>query len=103
VTETIGKCIHQDAIFGRLGGEEFAILCRYSIEENVIKQLENIREKVAALKIKTGSASVIQCTISTGVIKADENVKNLDELLHRADRLLYKAKGSGRNKTVFRI
>ncbi|MEA3469442.1 MAG: diguanylate cyclase, partial [Thermodesulfobacteriota bacterium] len=46
---------------------------------------------------------VIQCTISTGVVKTDKTIRTLDELLHRADELLYKAKGSGRNKTIFRI
>ena len=103
VTASIAEVIQPDAVLGRLGGEEFAILCRYPVQQDVMKQLELIRKKVAALEIITDTSERIQCTISIGVVKADEDTGSLDELLHRADKFLYKAKGLGRNKTVFRI
>ena len=51
----------------------------------------------------TEQGELIQCTISMGVVTSDETIKNLDVLLTQADKLLYMAKGSGQNKTIFRI
>jgi len=103
VTGVIGENIDDGSIFGRLGGEEFAVVCRHPDQECVAESLELIREKVEQLELKSESGELIRCTISEGVAKVDETINNLDELLQRADEMLYKAKGSGRNKAVFRI
>lgn len=58
---------------------------------------------MAQLVTRTEHDDLIKCTISIGLVKTDETIRTLDELLNRADELLYKAKGSGRNKTIFRI
>jgi len=65
--------------------------------------MEQIRTEVAGLEIHAGTAESIHCTISIGVVKNDGTTKTLDDLLHKADSFLYKAKGLGRNKTIFRI
>ena len=104
VTGTISEHLEKESIFGRLGGEEFAIICRYPAQKDAVKHLDLIREKVKQLEIRTERGDLIRCTIiSIGLVKTDETTRNLDDLLHRADELLYKAKGSGRNKTIFRI
>lgn len=103
VTGILSECIKKDTILGRLGGEEFAVVWRTPSLEAATKHLELIRKKIANLKITTDHGDIIQCTISIGVVKADETIQTLDELLHQADYFLYKAKGQGRNKTVFRI
>ncbi len=102
VAGAISEHIEKEAILGRLGGEEFAIICRYRVQKDVVNYLELIRENVEQLEIKTERGDLIQCTISVGVVKTDETIRSLDELLQRADELLYEAKGSGRNKTMFR-
>ena len=103
VTGIIGENIDKDTVFGRLGGEEFAVVCRHPRQEQVVERLESIRNKVEQLEIRNEKGELIRCTISEGIAKTDETTKNLDELLHRADEMLYKAKGSGRNKAIFRI
>jgi len=103
VAETISKHIKKDTLLGRLGGEEFAIICRYPVQKDAEKHLELIREKVEQLKIRTEHDDIIQCTVSIGVVKKDETIRDLDEFLNRADELMYKAKGLGRNKTIFRV
>lgn len=103
VTGVIGENLDEDSVFGRLGGEEFGVVCRHPNQDDVVKRLELIREKVEQLEIRSESGELIRCTISEGVAKADELTRNLDELLHRADKMLFKAKGSGRNKAIFRI
>jgi len=103
VAATILEYLEKEAILGRVGGEEFAIICRYPSEQDAAKSLELIREKVEQLAIRTEDGDVVRCTISIGVAKADNSIRSLDDLLHRADELLYRAKGSGRNRTIFRI
>ncbi|MEA1924062.1 MAG: diguanylate cyclase [Pseudomonadota bacterium] len=103
VTRVIGENIDEDSVFGRLGGEEFAVVCCHPDQECVVERLELIREKIEQLEVRSESGELIRCTISEGVALADKTIGNLDELLQRADEMLYKAKGSGRNKAVFRI
>ena len=103
VTRVVGENIDEGSVFGRLGGEEFAVICRYPNQDDVVARLESIREKVEQLETRSVGGELIRCTISEGVAKADETTHNLDELLQRADEMLYKAKGSGRNKAIFRI
>ena len=103
VAETISEHLNEEAIFGRLGGEEFAVIDQYSVEEDALDNLGLIRKKIEQLEIRTEHGDLVQCTISIGIVRIDKTIKNLDELLNRADKLLYEAKGSGRNKTIFRI
>ncbi len=103
VTGVISENIDDNSVLGRLGGEEFAVVCHHSSQEQVVARLESIREKVEQLEVRNEKDELIRCTISEGIAKTDATTKNLDELLNRADEMLYKAKGSGRNKAIFRI
>ena len=103
VTGVISGILDEDSVFGRLGGEEFAIICHHANQKFVVDKLESIRKQVEQLEIMSEDGELIKCTISEGVAKVDGTTRNLDELLQRADEMLYKAKGSGRNKTIFRI
>ena len=102
VTKTISKCISDDTIFGRMGGEEFGLVCNADSEDEILKKAEKIRETIGKLKITLGDGSVISCTISEGISKASNDINTLDLLLKEADIALYKAKGSGRNRVIFR-
>jgi len=84
-------------IFGRLGGEEFGLIC----DKEEIENIKELRKKIENLTIKTDDNREVKFTISIGIAKKG-NHKNIDELLHDADLNLYDAKGSGRNKIVFR-
>ncbi len=103
VTGAISGIIDEDSVFGRLGGEEFAIICHYDNQEFVVNKLESIRKEVEQLEVMSEKGELIKFTISEGVAKVDGTIRNLDELLQCADEMLYKAKGAGRNKTIFRI
>ncbi len=102
VIKTFAKIVKnifgEESIFGRLGGEEFAIIC--DNKENLDK-IEKLRKEVEGYEIYSKSEK-IKFTISIGIAKKNKNHKNIDELLHEADLNLYDAKGSGRNKIVFR-
>lgn len=102
ITKSISENIKQEAIFGRIGGEEFAIVCYAQSKDEVINCMEDVRKKIEDLEIITDDGVVVKCTISEGIFKAKEETKSLDELLNEADKALYEAKGAGRNKAIFR-
>ncbi len=101
VTDTISKLISDDDIFGRLGGEEFTILCEANSVEEVSQKVEGIRKAIEDLEEKYED-TIVKFTISNGISKKHSDNDNLDELLKRADEALYEAKDTGRNKVCFR-
>ncbi len=102
VAEVVEKNIINATVFGRIGGEEFAIICHETSSDRVEEKIDSLRKMVEALEINIENNEVIKVTISEGVSAADEETKTLDDLLKRADEALYDAKGSGRNRVVFR-
>jgi len=102
VTKAISDYLPSNAIFGRLGGEEFAIVTNSLSYNNIKDKIEDIRKLIENLEIKSDDGDIISCTISEGLAKATTDTKNLDELLKEADKALYEAKGSGRNRVIFR-
>ena len=102
VANTIKNSICKDTIFGRLGGEEFAIVCTTTSEEKVQELVEKIRVDIESLEVLNDDNKIIKFTISLGIKKATSETLDLDELLKDADEALYEAKKSGRNKSIFR-
>lgn len=93
--------IGNDGIFGRMGGEEFsAIICYDSNRENALKIAEKIRIAVENLVVPLDNLSIF-FTISIG-ISFSESAKSFESLLKEADRNLYKAKHTGKNKVVYK-
>ena len=101
VTKTISTFMDEQSIFGRLGGEEFAFICNNKPYETIIKKVEKIRYAIEQLEITTEDNKVVKFTISSGISKKQLDTKNLDNLLKKADDLLYQAKKKGKNKVIF--
>lgn len=101
VADTIGNRLPPETVFGRLGGEEFAILFPGADPETVMAAMDGIRQAVADLVISLEEA-ILSCTISCGLASRTADTGNIDALLHDADQALYQAKGSGRNRVIFR-
>ena len=82
----------------RYGGEEFIILIRRnSLENTATKIAERVRSLVQATDYDWNGTK-ISVTVSLGVatLNAGENIP--DPMVHRADKALYLAKQSGRNR-----
>jgi len=85
---------------GRYGGEEFAILLPGLTLEAAAIVAERIREKIAGAKINV-DGNPIAITASFGVASFPApGVVDLNDLLKAADKALYAAKESGRNRVV---
>jgi len=102
VTKIIGESVQSDSIFGRIGGEEFAIICSASSKEYVINSMESIRDNISKASVLTDNNEVVKFTISNGISKVTDETSSVDNFLKEADIALYEAKGSGRNKVIFR-
>ena len=102
IAQTINDSISKDSIFGRMGGEEFAILCNKNSKDEIIQKIELLRELIENTEVVLNDGNIVKCTISNGIAKADEDTNTLDSLLKSADIALYEAKGNGRNRVVFR-
>ncbi len=86
---------------GRLGGEEFAALLPETGAEGAIVVAERLRSAIEALSVDLDDGSVIAPTASIGVATlADDDPTRIDGLIARADRALYQAKRSGRNRVA---
>ncbi len=87
----------------RIGGEEFGLLFNTKDEKDALKIVENIKQKVENLKIEHSKNKASKyVTISIGVKIINPDCKaTVEELYASADKALYEAKETGRNKIVF--
>lgn len=84
----------------RWGGEEFLFVGAYENRKKISRVAEGIRKSVSDLKIPHGYSKAADCiTISIGVgsIKLDRK-DDIGKVLDIADKALYEAKNSGRNR-----
>ena len=88
-------------IAARIGGEEFVLLLPNTDQKGAYEIATQIREDVEKLKCQVLSYPPISFTVSGGVSTLLlENDNEIDQVLHRADKALYNAKKSGRNKII---
>ncbi len=85
--------------FGRLGGEEFGLL----LPETGMQQAQIVAERIQKAWEKTPcivDGKLIHSTVSIGVAEAGPADKSFEDVLRRADRMMYKAKEAGRNRIM---
>ena len=87
-------------IVSRFGGEEFALLLPFTDKDSAFIIAEKIRSTVQNKKIIINDGKIIQFTISLGVDLILNTDENIELSLNRADKALYIAKESGRNKVI---
>ena len=92
----LGARLRDFDCLARYGGEEFAIILRRCDIARGRRVAEALRHNVAGADVET-DAGTLMVTISVGVAQwASGEV--LDEVVQRADRALYRAKESGRDR-----
>ncbi|MBF0358049.1 MAG: diguanylate cyclase [Magnetococcales bacterium] len=85
-----------DIIF-RYGGEEFLLYLPGTTMSAAKVALERIRKKIEGHRTKTKFSQSIQVTMSFGASILDKS-QEIQESINQADRALYQAKQSGRNR-----
>ncbi len=84
-------------LFGRIGGEEFAVLFA-SASESAVDTANRVRERVKSLEIPADRGA-LHFTTSIGVAHLSDEVA-LEAFMKKADEALYRAKHDGRDRVV---
>ncbi|MBB6183609.1 sensor domain-containing diguanylate cyclase [Oleiagrimonas soli] len=82
----------------RYGGEEFVLILPEVEHASALQRAEDIRQAVAAMKVRHQGALLGTVTVSIGVAMQDTQGSEPGTLLHAADQALYRAKNAGRNR-----
>ena len=96
MTAHLRDAVSEPAMFGRLGGEEFAVVLPATGLEQAITIAERLRERVMRIDLSRWLGER-RLTVSIGVATSVPTVDSISVMLHRADAALYAAKDAGRN------
>ncbi|WEZ82156.1 sensor domain-containing diguanylate cyclase [Rhizobium sp. 32-5/1] len=99
VAATCKAALRAGDLFGRLGGEEFAIILPHVNRESAAAVAEKIRELIASRPID-GDFGALDVTASFGVSTLTLVSKDIETLLAQADAAMYQAKHEGRKRCV---
>lgn len=92
-------------LIARYGGEEFGVIMLHTDRKEAFKVLDEVRRSIEKerffLSVRGGSLTQVKITVSIGFADLDNTMTTFveDELIKKADKALYKAKKSGRNRT----
>lgn len=102
VLKELGKllynCCKSIGEVSRNGGEEFSVLLFNCPNAQAVSIAENIRSCVEKHLFTLSTGKQISVTVSLGVASYPETVKDIDNIMDKADTALYSAKREGRNR-----
>jgi len=98
VAECFATSVRSTDFVARYGGEEFVFILPGSTPEDALQMMNRIREKVAEIGFHFRGTPV-SVTVSTGLtaLRPDDGS---DDAFDRADKAMYQAKDSGRNRVT---
>ncbi|MBN2482635.1 MAG: sensor domain-containing diguanylate cyclase [Candidatus Omnitrophica bacterium] len=82
-------------VIARYGGEEFTLILPHTNREEAVIIAERIRQAVESSEICNS-----RLTVSIGIASFDEDAKDKEELIRKADIALYRAKREGKNRII---
>ena len=83
----------------RFGGEEFIVLLPETNAENALITAERLRASVNDIQVTLPQGEVVKLTVSIGAASYAASANDsLEKLIYEADKALYAAKETGRNK-----
>jgi diguanylate cyclase (GGDEF)-like protein/PAS domain S-box-containing protein len=97
LVDTSRQTLRDWDVMGRMGGEEFGVLLPETDAEQALLVAERLRQTVASTVVPVG-ADTVSVTVSIGIATMRDEDKDVHALLGRADRALYDAKNTGRDK-----
>ena len=100
--EIIGQTKRSNDILARYGGEEFILLFFETDKSEALKILISIQNAIVNKKIVFHEFE-IECTFSCGLVDLQEfaDMARIDDLIRDADKRMYTAKLTGRNRIIY--
>lgn len=100
-TRAIAADLSVDDLFGRMGGEEFAIVSTLGQPQQGLLLAERLRQRIETESITMPAGHPLQITVSIGMVTClGGSGHSLTDLLKLADLAVYKAKNAGRNRVA---
>lgn len=98
LAELVTVALRPSDVFGRIGGEEFALLLPETSGDEAFIVAERLRQTIADTVLRLPDERTLRVTASFGLapLAGDTTVAGW---LERADKMLYAAKAGGRNQT----
>ncbi|MGS2717305.1 diguanylate cyclase [Eionea flava] len=100
ISKILKNSVRQHDLVSRFGGEEFAILLSNVDIERAVMLAERMRKNIAEQKV-IYKGDVIKSTASFGLAMLDSDDKDINMVVNDADKLMYEAKESGRNRLKY--
>jgi len=97
VSVLISDALRDVDIFGRIGGEEFAVILPESDANEAVCVAQRLCATISNAQFDIPD---MQVTVSIGLAELNGRELSLEELLHEADQAMYSAKRLGRNRVV---
>jgi diguanylate cyclase (GGDEF)-like protein len=97
VSEILRRSVRVFDVCTRFGGEEFAVMMPGGTHESTQAIAERVRQRVEAHRRSEGELASLRVTVSVGLAVSSPS-STARELVERADRALYHAKRSGKNR-----
>lgn len=91
------KEARESDILSRFGGEEFILLLPFTSMQSAIKIASRIQENIKNHTF-IHKKEKIDLTLSIGIATYEKEFASIEELIEKADKALYKAKYTGRNR-----
>jgi diguanylate cyclase (GGDEF)-like protein len=99
IANAIQASIREEDVPVRFGGEEFMVLLRNPSQGIAVEIGERIRQNVREMDLLDVGVTD-RVTVSVGVASGKRAGETVEDIVERADRALYAAKGAGRDRVV---
>lgn len=97
---TVRKTLRDVDLFGRIGGEEFAVVLPHTPLDKALDVAERLRKALAACETPLPEGDLLSFTVSIGLAMLTPEDLTMDALIQKTDLALYQAKEQGRNRVV---
>ena len=101
IAKTLKKMSRPTDHAGRYGGEEFIVVLNDTGPAKAVVYGERVRKEIERLgHLISDRFPGLGLTVSVGISSFENDLKNQDALVSKADSALYRAKETGRNRVV---
>ncbi len=100
IAGSVSEVIRKSDVFARVGGDEFVLLLPETDQEQAKSALQKIKSAIVG-GITGGFASKV--TLSIGVVTFRSAPESADELLHKADAMMYGVKSGTKNDIAYQV
>jgi hypothetical protein len=92
--------LRTDDIICRIGGDEFLAICPNTDTDGALKIATKIHKQINKIRITFENACWIG-SASVGVVTVNDKIAAKEKILKAADKSVYDAKNTGKNKVIF--